>query len=100
MAGRVRSIRRRRAQYATGNVEELTMRSKHFAPRYRSLLIGCAIGALIIPWSAVQAGKRVHEQQAVDPHGSIDIVTVSGDIELIGWDRPEIEVSGNTADDV
>ena len=76
------------------------MRSKHSAPRYRSLLIGCAIGALLVPWSAVQAGKRVHEEQAVDPHGSIDLVTVSGDIELIGWDRPEIEVSGNTADDV
>jgi DUF4097 and DUF4098 domain-containing protein YvlB len=76
------------------------MRSKHSLPSYRSLLIGCAIGALLVPWSAVQAGKRVHEQQTVDPHGSIDIVTVSGDIELIGWDRPEIEVSGNTADDV
>jgi DUF4097 and DUF4098 domain-containing protein YvlB len=76
------------------------MRAKHSAPRYRSLLISCAIGALTIPWSAVHAGKRVHEEQTVDPHGSIDIVTVSGDIELIGWDRPEIEVNGNTADDV
>jgi DUF4097 and DUF4098 domain-containing protein YvlB len=76
------------------------MRSKHSAPRYRSLLIGCAIGALVIPWSVVQAGKRVHEQQTADPHGSIDLVTVSGDIELIGWDRPEIEVNGTTADDV
>lgn len=76
------------------------MRSKHSAPAYRCLLVGCAIGALIVPWSAVQAGKRVHEQQTVDPHGSIDLVTVAGDIELIGWGRPEIEVSGTTADDV
>ena len=76
------------------------MRAKHSAPRYRSWLIGCAIGALTIPWSAVHAGKRVHEQVTVDPHGSIDIVTVSGDIDLVGWERPEIEVTGSTADDV
>jgi DUF4097 and DUF4098 domain-containing protein YvlB len=76
------------------------MRSKHSAPRYRSMLIGCAIAALTIPWSAVHAGKRVHEQQAVDPHGSIDIVNVSGTIELIGWDRPEIDVTGSSADNV
>jgi DUF4097 and DUF4098 domain-containing protein YvlB len=36
----------------------------------------------------------------VDPHGSIDIVTVSGNIDLVGWDRPEIAVTGSTADDV
>jgi putative adhesin len=76
------------------------MRSKHSAPRYRSLLIGCAIGAMTIPWSAVHADKRVHEQQAVDPHGSIDIVNVAGTVQLIGWDRPEIEVTGSSADNV
>jgi hypothetical protein len=36
----------------------------------------------------------------VDPQGSIEIVNVAGSVDLSGWDRPEIEVTGTAGDDV
>jgi DUF4097 and DUF4098 domain-containing protein YvlB len=57
------------------------------------------IGAVLIPWSVSEA-RPVHEQLAVDPQGSIEIVDVAGSVALSGWDRPEIEVTGTAGDEV
>jgi hypothetical protein len=76
------------------------MKSMHPRIRSRLWLMGCAISALMVPWSLVRAGKTIHEQLTVDPQGSIEIVNVAGSVDLSGWDRPEIEVTGTVGDDV
>jgi hypothetical protein len=68
--------------------------------RSRLWLMGCALGAMIVPWAVVHAGKPIHEHSSVDPQGSIEIVTVAGRVELAGWDRPEIDVTGTAGDGV
>ncbi len=65
----------------------------------RRWLTGGIIGAVLIPWSVSEA-RPVHEQLAVDPQGSIEIVDVAGSVALSGWDRPEIEVTGTAGDQV
>jgi DUF4097 and DUF4098 domain-containing protein YvlB len=60
----------------------------------------CVLAALVVPWSLVQAGKTIQERRAADPQGEIEIVNVSGTVELDGWDRSEVEVSGTAGDNV
>jgi Putative adhesin len=56
--------------------------------------------ALVVPWSLVHAGKTIQEHRSADPQGEVEIVNVSGTIELDGWDRSEVEVSGSAGDNV
>jgi hypothetical protein len=72
----------------------------HSRMRLGACATGCAIAALVIPWSTVRAGKPVHETVAAQPEGAVEVVDVTGDIEIIGWDRPEITVDGKIADSV
>jgi DUF4097 and DUF4098 domain-containing protein YvlB len=65
----------------------------------RRWLAGGIIGAALIPWTGSVA-RPVHEQLAVDPQGSVEIVNVAGSLAVSGWDRPEIEVTGTAGDEV
>jgi hypothetical protein len=56
--------------------------------------------ALVVPWSLVHAGKTIQEHRTADPQGEVEIVNVSGTIEVDGWDRGEVEVSGSAGDNV
>jgi hypothetical protein len=56
--------------------------------------------ALVVPWSMVYAGKTIQELRTADPQGEVEIVNVSGTIEVDGWDRSEVEVSGSAGDGV
>jgi hypothetical protein len=58
------------------------------------------LGSLFIPWSLVHAGRAIQEHRAADPQGEIEIVNVSGKLEIDGWERNEIDVSGTAANDV
>lgn len=60
----------------------------------------CALSALVIPWSLVYAGKTIQEHRAADPQGEIEIVNVAGLVEVVGWDRSEVQVSGTAGDSV
>jgi DUF4097 and DUF4098 domain-containing protein YvlB len=59
----------------------------------------CALGALTLAALSAQA-KNIHEQLAADPHGSVEINNVSGSIELQGWDKAQVEVTGTAGSDV
>lgn len=59
-----------------------------------------AMAALLVPWSLVHAGRAIQERRAADPQGEIEIVNVSGMVEVDGWDRSEVEVSGTAGDNV
>jgi Putative adhesin len=60
----------------------------------------CALAALIVPWTLVQAGKAIEERRAADPQGEVEIVNISGTVEVAGWDRSEVLVSGSVGDNV
>ena len=60
----------------------------------------CAIAALV-PCSLVHAGRtNIEERRPADPQGEVEIVNVSGKVEVQGWDRAEVEVSGSVGANV
>jgi hypothetical protein len=73
--------------------------TQHYLTLPGRWLAGGILGAVLIPWSVSEA-RPVHEQLAVDPQGSIEIVDVAGSVALSGWDRPEIEVTGTAGEEV
>jgi len=60
----------------------------------------CALAALVVPWSLVRADRAIQEHRAADPQGEIEIVNVSGTVEVDAWDRSEVEVGGTAGDNV
>jgi DUF4097 and DUF4098 domain-containing protein YvlB len=68
-----------------------------FVPR---ALAVAAIATLMLP-AAFAADKRTIDQhQAADPQGQVEINEVSGHIDVVGWDKPEVAVTGVIGDDV
>ena len=66
--------------------------------RYSGWIFTVALAALLVPWSLVRAGRAIHESRAADPQGQVEIFNIAGKLQVMGWDRSEVEVSG-TADD-
>jgi DUF4097 and DUF4098 domain-containing protein YvlB len=66
--------------------------------RPRIVLAAC-IGALA-PWSLVHAEKTINEQRSADPQGEVEIITVAGSVQIEGWSRDQVEVSGSIGDGV
>jgi DUF4097 and DUF4098 domain-containing protein YvlB len=76
------------------------MSKPHSDARYSGWIVICAVGILLVPWSLVHAGKVIEERRSADPQGEIEIVNVSGMIEVDGWDRSEVEVRGTAGEGV
>src|SRR6185437_8548436 len=48
-----------------------------------------------------QASTRsIDQHQPADPAGTVEIVNVAGEIDVSGWDRPEVSVTGEVGDRV
>jgi DUF4097 and DUF4098 domain-containing protein YvlB len=60
----------------------------------------CAVALMAIPWSLAHAARPVDERRPADPQGVVEIVNVTGSVEIEGWDRPEVEVKGSVGDNV
>jgi Putative adhesin len=58
------------------------------------------LAAIVAPWALVQAGKTIQELRAADPQGEVEIVNVSGLVEVAGWERNELEISGTAGSGV
>jgi hypothetical protein len=56
--------------------------------------IAAALCASIAPSSLVRAGNEFRQSHSADPDGTVEIFDMAGSIELAGWNRPEIEVTG------
>ena len=76
------------------------MSNAKYNARSRGWIAISAAAALFVPWSLVHAGKTIQEHRTADPQGEVEIVNGSGRIEVAGWDRGEIEVSGSAGDGV
>jgi DUF4097 and DUF4098 domain-containing protein YvlB len=63
--------------------------------RHASLLLA---GAL--PLAALAGGGPVNRTVAADANGAVVISNVSGTVDVRGWDRKEVQVSGHLGDDV
>jgi hypothetical protein len=78
-------------------------------PTRTTLAFAHVIALMAIPGPAVPgaasdadidaAGPVVDERRPADLHGEIDITLLTGRIEVIGWDKPEIDVSGSLGSD-
>lgn len=47
---------------------------------------------------AALAGSSINERAAADPAGQVEISNISGSVAVTGWDRNEIEVTGELGD--
>ena len=74
------------------------MSTHRFSRRNRAVFGALSLVSLVAPWSLVHAGRSVDEHHPADADGTVEISDVAGKIEIVGWDRPEIAVTG-TADD-
>ena len=62
-------------------------------------VIAAVLCASMAPWSVVHAAKDFKLTASADPQGSVEIETISGSVEVEGWGRPEVEITG-TPDDL
>ncbi len=56
--------------------------------------------ALVLVAAMSWASTPVNESRTVDPEGTVSISNIAGLIEVEGWDRAEVQVTGTLADDV
>jgi Putative adhesin len=69
------------------------------AVRYCRPMMACAAAALIWPILAY-AATTVDEHHAAAAQGSVEIENVAGSIDVQGWDKPEVAVTGSIGKDV
>jgi DUF4097 and DUF4098 domain-containing protein YvlB len=69
----------------------MTTSANLFFERARTL---CAAAALLAASPAIRAGTPINERAAADPAGSIEVSNVAGTVRVTGWDRNEVEVTG------
>jgi DUF4097 and DUF4098 domain-containing protein YvlB len=59
-----------------------------------------AAAALLAASPASHAGTPISKSVAADPSGSVEVSNVSGSVAVTGWDRNEVEVTGQLGDGV
>ena len=53
-----------------------------------------------VPRAESATRRAVDEHRAADPQGQVEIIDVSGRIDVVGWDKPEVAVAGTLGADV
>jgi hypothetical protein len=93
---RITSTNPRAAAHATAHA------AAHAAAHATLLLVLCAanLGPAIAHAATPVADRVVDLHKPADPEGQVEIIDVSGHIEIVGWERPEIAVSGTIGDRV
>jgi DUF4097 and DUF4098 domain-containing protein YvlB len=59
----------------------------------------CVLSLLLAPWAIANAAT-IDEHRAANPQGAVEIDNVAGSIDIQGWDKSEVAVSGTTGKDV
>jgi hypothetical protein len=54
----------------------------------------------IITSSTRAATRSVEQHQSADPSGSVEIINVAGSVEVLGWEKPEVAVTGQIGERV
>jgi DUF4097 and DUF4098 domain-containing protein YvlB len=74
-----------------------TIHADHINLRWTAV---CALIVLAVPWSLVHARRAIEEHRAAEPQGEVEIFNVAGTVEVDGWDRSEVEVTGTAGEKV
>jgi DUF4097 and DUF4098 domain-containing protein YvlB len=69
------------------------------AVRYSKTMIACAAAALTLPLLG-HAATAVDEHRPAGAQGSVEIDNVAGSIDVQGWDKSEVAVTGSIGKDV
>jgi DUF4097 and DUF4098 domain-containing protein YvlB len=72
----------------------------HFAGRLNQGILAVALISLVAPWRLALASAPIEEHRAANPRGSVEIVNVAGSIEIQGWDKSEVAVTGTVGKNV
>jgi hypothetical protein len=75
------------------------MAHAQLAYRLKNPILACAF-ALLLPGALCLAATSVDEHRPADPQGEVEIDNVAGMIEVEGWDKPEVAVTGSIGKDV
>lgn len=70
------------------------------APAFALVLVAVAIAGGTLPATALGASRSIDSKLAAAPDGSVEISNVAGRVEIQGWDRAEIAVTGRLGEDV
>jgi len=65
----------------------------------KDLILACAL-ALLLPGPLGFAATSVDEHRPANPQGEVEIDNVAGMIDVQGWDKPEVAVTGTIGKDV
>src|SRR6202789_1056018 len=76
------------------------MASVQFANHSTNPLHVCALALLACPWSLAYAATSVDEHRPANPQGAVEIDNVAGSIDVQGWDKSEVAVTGTIGKDV
>lgn len=76
------------------------MKSDTRIPRPAPLAAVTLLAGLAVPALGAAATRSVDEHRAADPQGQVEIINVAGRVEVAGWDKPEVAVSGAIGSDV
>jgi hypothetical protein len=71
----------------------------HAQSRLNKPLLVCALTVLLLPWAA-HAASTVDEHRPASPQGTVEINNVAGSVDVQGWDKSEVAVSGTIGKDV
>lgn len=70
------------------------MRNSSIVNATRHAWLVASTTALLAAGPAAQAGTPISKRAAADPSGSVEVSNVSGTVTVTGWDRSEVEVTG------
>jgi hypothetical protein len=74
--------------------------ASEFANHSKSPIRLCALALLAAPWSLAHASTSVDEHRPANPSGAVEIDNVAGLIDVQGWDKSEVAVTGTIGKDV
>lgn len=67
-------------------------------PSRRAPAAACALALLAALPGVVDAGTPINRRTSADPAGTVEISNVAGSVTVTGWDRNEVEVTGELGD--
>ncbi len=54
----------------------------------------------LLPAQSSASMRSVDQHQAADPNGTVEIMNVAGSVQVSGWDKPEVSVTGQIGERV
>ena len=76
------------------------MAAFQFANHFKNPVALYALALLASPWAQAFAATSIDEHRPANPQGAVEIENVAGLIDVQGWDKSEVAVTGTVGKDV